>query len=46
VLIKNQLGLSALDFAKQGNRPDAVAALEGAMNKLVAAKPSNAVAKP
>ena len=46
VLIKNQLGLSALDFAKQGNRSDTVAALEGAINKLVAAKPSNAVAKP
>ena len=46
VLIKNQLGLSALDFAKQGNRPDAVAALEGAMNKLITSKPSNAVTKP
>ena len=46
VLIKNQLGLSALDFAKQGFRSDTVAALEGAINKLVAANPSNAVAKP
>ena len=46
VLIKNQLGLNALDFAKQGNRPDAVAALESAMNKLVTATPLNAVTKP
>ena len=33
VKIKNQLGLSALDFAKDGNRPDAIKLLEPLMKQ-------------
>jgi hypothetical protein len=29
--VKNQLGLTALDFAIQGNRPDAIKLLESVM---------------
>jgi ankyrin repeat protein len=31
--LKNQLGLSALDFAKDGVRPDAIQALEVALQQ-------------
>ena len=34
VKIKNQLGLSALDFAKDGNRPDAIKLLEPLMKQV------------
>ena len=39
IQIKNQLGLNAIDFAKQGSRPDSLALLEAAMNKLNLGKP-------
>ena len=35
---KNQLGLSALDFAKQGNRPDALEIISKALDKLSSGK--------
>jgi ankyrin repeat protein len=35
---KNQLGLSALDFAKQGNRPDAQEIISKALDKLSSGK--------
>jgi ankyrin repeat protein len=40
IQLKNQLGLGAIDFAKQGNRPDSLALLEGALKKLNLGKPS------
>ena len=43
---KNQLGFSAMDFAKQGNRPDSLALLEAAVNKLLKDKSSAPSAKP
>ena len=39
IQLKNQLGLSAIDFAKQGNRPDSLSLLEAALNKLNLGKP-------
>jgi ankyrin repeat protein len=33
IFLKNQLGLSALDFAMQGNRPDAIQLLQSALQK-------------
>ena len=39
IQLKNQLGLSAIDFAKQGNRPDSLTFLEAALNKLNLGKP-------
>ena len=41
IQLKNQLGLSAIDFAKQGNRPDSLGLLEAALNKLNLGKPGN-----
>ena len=35
---KNQLGLSALDFSKQGNRPDALEIISKALDKLSSGK--------
>ena len=46
VQLKNQLGLSALDFAKQGNRPDSLALIEAAINKLLNDKSAVPSAKP
>ena len=46
VQLKNQLGLSALDFAKQGNRPDSSALIEAAVNKILNDKSSVPSAKP
>ena len=40
IQLKNQLGLRAIDFAKQGNRPDSLALLEAALKKLNLGKPS------
>jgi ankyrin repeat protein len=41
IQLKNQLGLGAIDFAKQGNRPDSLSLLEAALNKLNLGKPGN-----
>ena len=41
IQLKNQLGLSAIDFAKQGNRPDSLALIEAALNKLNPGKLGN-----
>ena len=46
VQLKNRLDLSALDFAKQGNRPDSSALIEAAVNKILNDKSSVPSAKP
>ena len=46
VQLKNQLGLSALDFAKQGNRLDSLALIEAEINKLPNDKSAVPSAKP